>query len=111
MAGAASGFVTKTFQSMLKESFAKKFTTLHFAIQSYLDDIKEEKKQHVSKRTKSFIQWSQNGSFTKIFLIKAFIFKINVLNDLEYQMERKICIRLRGELCDERKIWLMNLYE
>ncbi|XP_074275811.1 uncharacterized protein LOC141599634 isoform X4 [Silene latifolia] len=77
MAGAASGFVTKTFQSMLKESFAKKFTTLHFAIQSYLDDIKEEKKQHVSKRTKSFIQWSQNGSFTKIFLIKAFIFKIN----------------------------------
>ncbi|XP_074275808.1 uncharacterized protein LOC141599634 isoform X1 [Silene latifolia] len=36
---------------------------------------------------------------------------VQVLNDLEYQMERKICIRLRGELCDERKIWLMNLYE
>ncbi|KAH9613534.1 hypothetical protein KSS87_009649, partial [Heliosperma pusillum] len=54
MAGAAGGFVTRAFESMLKESSAKKFTTLHSAIQSYLDGIKEEKKkQPVAEATKS----------------------------------------------------------
>ena len=36
MAGAAGGFVTRAFESMHKESSAKKFTALQSAIQSYL---------------------------------------------------------------------------
>ncbi|KAH9621241.1 hypothetical protein KSS87_019631 [Heliosperma pusillum] len=48
MAGAAGGFVTRAFESMLKESSAKKFTSLQSAIQSFLDDIKEEKQQAAS---------------------------------------------------------------
>ncbi|XP_074312417.1 brefeldin A-inhibited guanine nucleotide-exchange protein 5 [Silene latifolia] len=48
MAGAAGGFVTRAFESMLKESSAKKFTSLQSAIQSYLDGIKEEKEQAAS---------------------------------------------------------------
>ncbi|KAL9247405.1 hypothetical protein vseg_020841 [Gypsophila vaccaria] len=48
MAGAAGGFVTRAFESMLKESSAKKFTSLQSAIQSYLDGLKEEKQQAAS---------------------------------------------------------------
>lgn len=36
MAGAAGGFVTRAFESMLKECSAKKLTSLQSAIQSYL---------------------------------------------------------------------------
>lgn len=45
MAGAAGGFVTRAFESMLKECSAKKLTSLQSAIQSYLDGIKEENQQ------------------------------------------------------------------
>lgn len=34
--GAAGGFVTRAFESMLKESSGKKYTSLQTAIQSYL---------------------------------------------------------------------------
>ena len=36
MAGAAGGFVTRAFDSMLKECANKKYTALQTAIQSYL---------------------------------------------------------------------------
>lgn len=36
MAGAAGGFVTRAFESMLKECSAKKYSTLQLAIQTYL---------------------------------------------------------------------------
>ena len=36
MAGAAGGFVTRAFESMLKECSGKKLTSLQTAIQSYL---------------------------------------------------------------------------
>lgn len=36
MAGAAGGFVTRAFESMLKEASSKKLTSLQPAIQSYL---------------------------------------------------------------------------
>ncbi|XP_015888964.3 brefeldin A-inhibited guanine nucleotide-exchange protein 5 [Ziziphus jujuba] len=39
--GAAGGFVTRAFESMLKECSGKKFPDLQKAIQSYLDNIKE----------------------------------------------------------------------
>lgn len=34
--GAAGGFITRAFESMLKEASGKKYTTLQTAIQSYL---------------------------------------------------------------------------
>ncbi|XP_057520110.1 brefeldin A-inhibited guanine nucleotide-exchange protein 5 [Amaranthus tricolor] len=45
MAGAAGGFVTRAFESMLKECSGKKLTSLQTAIQSYLDGIKEGNQQ------------------------------------------------------------------
>lgn len=39
--GAAGGFVTRAFESMLKESSGKKYTSLQTAIQSYLENSKE----------------------------------------------------------------------
>lgn len=36
MAGAAGGFLTRAFESMLKESSNKKYTALQTSIQSYL---------------------------------------------------------------------------
>ncbi|KAL2937664.1 Brefeldin A-inhibited guanine nucleotide-exchange protein 5 [Bienertia sinuspersici] len=51
MAGAAGGFVTRAFESMLKECSAKKLTSLQSAIQSYLDAAKEENQQtHVEEK-------------------------------------------------------------
>ncbi|KAH7669024.1 guanine nucleotide-exchange factor protein [Dioscorea alata] len=41
MAGAAGGFVTRSFESMLKECSGKKYGTLQKAIQTYLDSAKE----------------------------------------------------------------------
>ncbi|KAF5761248.1 putative Sec7 domain, mon2, dimerization and cyclophilin-binding domain, Sec7 domain superfamily [Helianthus annuus] len=46
--GAAGGFVTRAFESMLKESYGKKYTSLQTAIQSYLDNSKEINKESVS---------------------------------------------------------------
>ncbi|XP_077214476.1 HOPM interactor 7 isoform X2 [Tasmannia lanceolata] len=40
MAGAAGGFVTRSFETMLKESSGKKYTALQNAIQTYLDGTK-----------------------------------------------------------------------
>ncbi|GAB2263622.1 hypothetical protein Droror1_Dr00025756 [Drosera rotundifolia] len=40
MAGAAGGFVTRAFESMLKECSGKKYTALQAAIQAYLDNAK-----------------------------------------------------------------------
>ncbi|XP_021732781.1 brefeldin A-inhibited guanine nucleotide-exchange protein 5-like [Chenopodium quinoa] len=54
MAGAAGGFVTRAFESMLKECSAKKLTSLQSAIQSYLDGIKEGNQQtHVEEKAQS----------------------------------------------------------
>ncbi|KAG1347145.1 brefeldin A-inhibited guanine nucleotide-exchange protein 5 [Cocos nucifera] len=41
MAGAAGGFVTRSFESMLKECSGKKYATLQTAIQTYLDNMRE----------------------------------------------------------------------
>ncbi|GJV64071.1 brefeldin A-inhibited guanine nucleotide-exchange protein 5, partial [Tanacetum coccineum] len=47
--GAAGGFVTRAFESMLKESSGnKKYTSLQTAIQSYLDSSKEINKETIS---------------------------------------------------------------
>lgn len=51
MAGAAGGFVTRAFESMLKECSAKKLTSLQSAIQSYLDGVKEgNQRTHVEEK-------------------------------------------------------------
>ncbi|KAL3523231.1 hypothetical protein ACH5RR_016065 [Cinchona calisaya] len=41
MAGAAGGFVTRAFESMLKECANKKYTALQTAIRTYLDNAKQ----------------------------------------------------------------------
>lgn len=46
--GAAGGFVTRAFESMLKESSGKKYTSLQTAIQSYLENSKEINKEVTS---------------------------------------------------------------
>ncbi|XP_076892587.1 brefeldin A-inhibited guanine nucleotide-exchange protein 5-like [Bidens hawaiensis] len=48
---AAGGFVTRAFESMLKECSGKKYTSLQTAIQSYLDNSKEINKESVSSET------------------------------------------------------------
>ncbi|CAI9090751.1 OLC1v1025581C1 [Oldenlandia corymbosa var. corymbosa] len=52
MAGAAGGFLTRAFESMLKECATnKKFTSLQTAIQTYLDNAKNSNKQLSSSGT------------------------------------------------------------
>lgn len=52
MAGAAAGgFVSRAFESMLKECSGKKFTALQTAVQTYLDSTKEVSKKLVSSET------------------------------------------------------------
>ncbi|XP_052182190.1 brefeldin A-inhibited guanine nucleotide-exchange protein 5 isoform X2 [Diospyros lotus] len=46
--GAAGGFVTRAFESMLKECSGKKYAALQTAIQNYLDSTKEVNQQSVS---------------------------------------------------------------
>ncbi|KAI3719333.1 hypothetical protein L6452_20230 [Arctium lappa] len=46
--GAAGGFVTRAFESMLKESSGKKYTSLQTAIHSYLENSKEISKEVTS---------------------------------------------------------------
>ncbi|XAR51125.1 hypothetical protein NMG60_11005668 [Bertholletia excelsa] len=46
--GAAGGFVTRAFESMLKECSGKKFTALQTAIQNYIDSTKETNQHSVS---------------------------------------------------------------
>eukprot|EP01018_Ginkgo_biloba_P026874 Gb_07642 [translate_table: standard] len=45
MAGAAGGFVTRAFESMLKESVGKKYATLQKALKAYLEKSKEKSHQ------------------------------------------------------------------
>ncbi|XP_058108815.1 brefeldin A-inhibited guanine nucleotide-exchange protein 5 [Magnolia sinica] len=47
MAGAAGGFVSRSFESMLKECSGKKYGALQKAIQTYLDNSKETNQQSV----------------------------------------------------------------
>ncbi|RWR76137.1 brefeldin A-inhibited guanine nucleotide-exchange protein 5 isoform X1 [Cinnamomum micranthum f. kanehirae] len=47
MAGAAGGFVTRSFESMLKECSGKKYGELQKAIQTYLDSTKEINSQSI----------------------------------------------------------------
>ncbi|KAD4982629.1 hypothetical protein R6Q59_002233 [Mikania micrantha] len=49
--GAAGGFVTRAFESMLKECYGKKYTSLQTAIQSYLENLKEINKESISSDT------------------------------------------------------------
>ncbi|KAL7194094.1 hypothetical protein ACSBR2_025688 [Camellia fascicularis] len=46
--GAAGGFLTRAFESMLKECSTKKYPALQTAIQNYLDSAKEVNQQSVS---------------------------------------------------------------
>lgn len=46
--GAAGGFITRAFESMLKESSGKKYTSLQTAIHSYLENSKEISKEATS---------------------------------------------------------------
>lgn len=48
MAGAAGGFVTRAFDSMLKECANKKYTALQTAIQTYLENAKHSNQQSSS---------------------------------------------------------------
>ncbi|KAL9687797.1 hypothetical protein QQ045_032204 [Rhodiola kirilowii] len=56
MGGAADGFVTRAFESMLKECSGKKYSELKKAIQAYLDDIKAVKKQPPADKPKEDAQ-------------------------------------------------------
>lgn len=52
MAGAARGFLTRAFESMLKECSNKKYTALQSSIQSYLDGAKYSKQQQSTGESK-----------------------------------------------------------
>uniref|UniRef100_A0A5B6ZVK9 Putative brefeldin A-inhibited guanine nucleotide-exchange protein 5 n=1 Tax=Davidia involucrata TaxID=16924 RepID=A0A5B6ZVK9_DAVIN len=49
--GAAGGFVTRAYESMLKECSGKKYGSLQTAIQTYLDSTKEANQHSVSSET------------------------------------------------------------
>ncbi|KAL9673376.1 hypothetical protein QQ045_029632 [Rhodiola kirilowii] len=65
MAGAAGGFVTRAFESMLKECSGKKYPELQKAIQAYLDDIKGVKKKQEVDKTKEEAQPAGDGSLSE----------------------------------------------
>lgn len=62
MAGAAGGFVTRAFESMLKECSAKKYSTLQLAIQTYLDETKEVTQHHASGTANEEASLNGHGS-------------------------------------------------
>ncbi|WOH07868.1 hypothetical protein DCAR_0727302 [Daucus carota subsp. sativus] len=49
--GAAGGFISRAFESMLKECSGKKFAALQTAVKTYLDSTKEVKKSLTSSET------------------------------------------------------------
>lgn len=49
--GAAGGFLSRAFESILKECSGKKFLALQTAVKAYLDSTKEVKKNLVSNDT------------------------------------------------------------
>lgn len=64
--GAAGGFVTRAFESMLRECSGKKYTALQTAVQAYLDRTKEVNRQSSSNETNgaSALDGSQSLSET-----------------------------------------------
>ncbi|KAL1806265.1 hypothetical protein ACET3Z_029333 [Daucus carota] len=66
MAGAAAGgFVSRAFESMLKECSNKKFTALQTAVQTYLDSTKEGSKNLVSNKTEQTTTSEGDQSLTE----------------------------------------------
>ncbi|XP_057949137.1 brefeldin A-inhibited guanine nucleotide-exchange protein 5 isoform X2 [Malania oleifera] len=65
MAGAAGGFVTRAFESMLKECSGKKYGALQKAVQTYLDSGKEPNKHSVSGETNQLGSLSGDASLAE----------------------------------------------
>ncbi|KAK9274482.1 hypothetical protein L1049_021730 [Liquidambar formosana] len=62
MAGAAGGFVTRAFDSMLKQCSGKKYPALQKAIQDYLDITKEVNQHSTSTETNQAASLTRDGS-------------------------------------------------
>lgn len=62
MAGAAGGFVTRAYESMLKECSGKKYPALHKALQSYLDSTKVVNQHSTSSETNQAASLPGDGS-------------------------------------------------
>ncbi|KAH6757481.1 HOPM interactor 7 [Perilla frutescens var. hirtella] len=60
--GAAGGFVTRAFESMLKECAYRKYTTLQSAIQAYLDNGKDSGQQSSINETNEALSATSNQS-------------------------------------------------
>ncbi|XP_010246071.1 PREDICTED: brefeldin A-inhibited guanine nucleotide-exchange protein 5 isoform X2 [Nelumbo nucifera] len=62
MAGAAGGFITRSFESMLKECAGKKYGELQKAIQAYLDSTKEINHHSISSGKNQTVFSGGDGS-------------------------------------------------
>ncbi|KAJ9682577.1 hypothetical protein PVL29_018491 [Vitis rotundifolia] len=66
MAGAAaSGFISRAFESMLKECSGKKYPALHKSIQTYLDGTKEVDQHSAFSETNQAASLTAYGSSSK----------------------------------------------